>query len=373
MIIVSAFIISPYLFPKISQEPKEIEQEDIISYELKKSITKLSPILNVTVLDKDGNLKAQQIKEDDLIMANFLQFFTALLWDSNGATRTTTMYDNGGTLRTIYIYGDEVTFFNEFFTVDAGGYIGIGNGTTAPTRSDYSLESIQESIVVPSTPGYLSGLVAISASWSVTSNYSVSEVAFFEKWISSTDPYYFMIMRDTFTPISVVEGDQVFCSYNIWLNNTGFTDNFGKFLAGIFQNTQTDKTMSFTDVTGVNRTFYVYSDHLTAKNAQLNYATDSRIYFAMGENDTVGRTQYQLGAMIGSYVGASQPTHNNTAVILSASQTMPGTYDIDTAGLFVQWADTGSTPRIIMFWKLNFTAVSVYDGYTMTVAFRLLT
>ena len=386
MIIVSAFILSPYLFPKNNQEvidEKQVDDvEDIISYELKKSITKLSPILNITVLDKDGNIKSQQIKEDDLVLENFLKFFVALLWDPDYNHRHASLYDTGGTLRTFAIY-DSVCgspgwssgcyMFNKAVT-GAGGFIGIGNGTTAPTRQDYNLESQQETYIAISDPEYFGGLLSMSASWSVSSNYSVSEVVFVENWGSTANVRYDVaLLRDIFTPVSVVTGDQIFASYNIWLNNTGFTNNFGLFLQSLFEDGGVGRTFVMIDVGGTTRTFYNYFDYVnTATTFHWNYYT-GRVYIAVGENSSISRSNHELTDMVGSYIGVSQPTQNTSAVILSASQIMTGTYDIDVAGLFVKWADTSSGLRTVMFWALNFTSVSVYAGYTTTVSFRLLT
>ena len=82
---------------------------------------------------------------------------------------------------------------------------------------------------------------------------------------------------------------------------------------------------------------------------------------------------YNLPNMVGSYIGASQPTQNTSAVILSASQTMGASYNVSTAGLFVSWQTTGAGQYTFMFWALNFTTINAYAGYTITVAFKLIT
>lgn len=239
----------------------------------------ISTRLIAEAYDNNGNLKQRVEKNNDLIMDSFRNFLINWLFTSynSAGARTVALDDISDTSRTYNVRtNDGGTYANYFVdsstgTDSKGGYIGIGTGTTAPTVSDYNLESLYGS-KVQVTGGYptwtsASGDITITGTVSITSSVTITEGALFVRWLpsSGSTTYYTMMTRDTFTGIDVVNGDTFVLTIVINLSGE-FTDNLGSVLAGIFTYVADGGSVSKTllPCSGSSNTMYCYYPSNTA-------------------------------------------------------------------------------------------------------------
>ena len=97
-----------------------------------------------------------------------------------GTYATFSVVDVTGASRTVEAKRSiSYSLFNSTYSYDCGGYIGIGTGTTPPTRTDYRLES--EVARLPASATFADGgdVVAVSATFTLTSDVYVTEVGLY--------------------------------------------------------------------------------------------------------------------------------------------------------------------------------------------------
>lgn len=256
---------------------------------------KMTPSLNISVYNSDGILKATRLKEDDLLLDNFRNFFIAFF--DSATSKTVDLKDTSNTARTIVVHKTSSTTTNTWSdsasgSTTKGGIMGIGSGTNAPTQTDYALQTIYGSLAdVPNTyPTWdvATGNVTIQKSFAITGTITITEAVLGVRWIpsSGTTSYDIMMFRDTFTGISCVNGDTVVVTYKINLS-VSYNRNFGILLSNIFYNvadagTKQDTLYSIT-ATPISMIFYYYT---SATTGIFNCGGAYAVYIAHGTGST---------------------------------------------------------------------------------------
>lgn len=181
----------------------------------------------VTVRGPDGKVKAQgSSKPNNLILDNFGTWLAAFIQAITEATRTITLTDDGGTSRTVYIYGETAYLFNyPDGAVDIGTQLRVGSGSTAPARDDYAIEtafatSPESTYFDTGTGSYAAGAISLSGSITAGGSGTIREVGLFGYWtaVAAGTRYRFMLFHDALSPaVSFSAGDIIGVSYSITL------------------------------------------------------------------------------------------------------------------------------------------------------------
>jgi hypothetical protein len=169
-------------------------------------------------------------KENDLVLRNLVRILYALFanyMDSGGPSITVT--DTGGSARTGYLWDGSATYARSQLgwvnqgdlAVDTTGIV-IGTGTTAPSRVDYALQA-----KIPHGTGtgqiyYNRQTYELLTDYSFRlnreftnagSDLNVAEAGLIYTTGISGTMYALMLLRDTFTPISVTAGNGIRVRY----------------------------------------------------------------------------------------------------------------------------------------------------------------
>ncbi len=370
--IIALLLSSTILFQVLGRN--EDNTEINLYNKINSDINKISPTLSVEVRDSDGNLKSSFVKEDDLILDNFINF-TAGIFSSDG-TNTVYMYmeDLSGIQRTFYAYHSSAGW-SLTTTGTRGGLIGIGSGETAATRDDYVLESQKQNYMAVSTPSYSSGNITFTSTFSVTSGYNLSESVVVITFNDSGNVgRNVTVFRDTFANITVVAEDTVVITYTISLNDTGFTNGFGNFLTALFKRVVSGDYLSFTatNIAGTSKSFWSWT---VATGSSFIFRKDASVYtkIAMGSSATAtSRTHYDVQTQVGSDTAISTPSKNSSSVTIATSLVSPSAQTIQEASYMVTWeALSTSDFQTIMLWRDTFTGVAVPAGGTITIVFTV--
>ncbi len=185
------------------------------------------------ILDKDeikgvGGSTLMKTKDgkivSNLILDNFGVWLAAIFRKNVGGNLAITMPDDGGVIRNVHIYNLSPLFNSGLG--NSGSALKVGSGTTAPTRSDFEIET--DFVASPenldfalgSSPTYFSGpgnfqsAGSIIAGGSGTVNESVHELIFNAQAVQRT----FTIFRDIITPAQAfLAGQTIALSYTIQL------------------------------------------------------------------------------------------------------------------------------------------------------------
>jgi hypothetical protein len=204
---------------------------------------KISTTLTGIVRDIDGNIKYQFIKEDDLITKQFIDFTSVFF---SGVTQTAdvsvVLKNDANTDKTFTIWSESSTITAKYSdsatgTSRKGGLIGIGTGTTAPARTNYALETKVESYAdITTVPVWdtSTGIVSATANIAITGSRTITEACIGVRWIDTASSEQVIIFaHDTFAGVSVVNTDVFSLTYAFTLSS-GFTNNMGIWLVGLF-------------------------------------------------------------------------------------------------------------------------------------------
>jgi hypothetical protein len=119
--------------------------------------------------------------------------------DAKGATSSFTVVDVTGTSRTIYAkYPVSTVLLNTTYNYDSGCYIGIGTGTTPPTKQDYKLASEVTRAAAGATYADGATSFSVSATFSLSSDTQITEVGLF--WREGQNGYIFLLDRTLLDP-----------------------------------------------------------------------------------------------------------------------------------------------------------------------------
>ena len=116
----------------------------------------------------------------------------------------------------------------------AGGYIGIGTGTTPVARTDYKLQTQVGSWTADDTPTISGDSIIVAAGITLTSGATVSEAGLALEGVENGGSYsynfMFLIFHDTFTGFAVSADQTVQVQYTLNLPS-GTNNNFIGYLA----------------------------------------------------------------------------------------------------------------------------------------------
>lgn len=177
--------------------------------------------LKVRACDAEGNVTAEECKENDLFLWNW-GVFIAQIFKMQFQYYDPTVYqftDIGGTTRNTSattLYGYNSGQWNDTARVQ------IGSGTNAPSITDYALQQFIAE-VIPNLPDVVvSGntlKVVFAATFPFADATTVAETGI-KMGDCLVDGYTFLITRDTFTPVTVSAGGSLSLQYELWFNAT---------------------------------------------------------------------------------------------------------------------------------------------------------
>lgn len=177
--------------------------------------------LKVKAFDTEGNITAEECKENDLFLWNWgvfiAQFFKMQFQYSDPTVYQFT--DINGTVRNTSATG--MCGYNSGQWNDTSR-VQIGSGTNAPSITDYNLQQFIAE-VIPNLPDVVvSGntlKVVFAATFPFSSETTVAETGI-KMGDCLVDGYPFLITRDTFTPVTVSAGGSLSLQYELWFNAT---------------------------------------------------------------------------------------------------------------------------------------------------------
>ncbi len=175
--------------------------------------------------DKDGKIVS------NLILDQFGLWLTGIFARESTATKDTSIKDSGGTNRTVRVKTVDASAAGLFNARNVANFNGIqiqiGSGTTAPARTDFTLETafgtLPESIgfIAPSDPVYNSSLgnFKYNASISAGGSGTVNESILSGKWDDVGNVVrVFVLFRDIISPgQSFVAGQTIALEYTVQL------------------------------------------------------------------------------------------------------------------------------------------------------------
>lgn len=332
---------------------------------------KISTKLIAEAYDSNGNLKQKVEKDNDLIMNNFRNFLIYSLFYPyyDVLSPTFSLYDTTNTSKTLISKCWQSSSLDyQYRWVDSasgsdpkGGYIGIGDGTTAPTVIDYDLESIvgSKTAVTGAYPTWNSGTgdITIVSTIPITGSYNITEGALFTRWLTqaSATTYYFMITRDTFDAIAVENGDTFVLT--IILNLSGeFTNNMGNFLASVFKYVADGNNIQFSctrnDGATVS-TMYCYTSagsRSYAVHEYTRYSTTKSSWVRMGASgNAVSRTSYTLSnpLEVGVPPDSPYPTISSDDIVISVDIYCNEDVSIREVGFYTEWDFTEANSYLL--------------------------
>jgi hypothetical protein len=330
---------------------------------------------------RDGVLVGERVKDDDLLVWNFLNLTQALFYWPNDATYDAGFWPSGE--------AEEVPF--KVWNETAGGTIwdtseqylegramcDYGEGTTAPTRDDYHMEdpfAVEDLYEV-----YELGTDSITLTFIYTSDgsYDWSEVGLNKRtysydWDDCLRVFY---CRDTFTPIAVVASDSLVVNYRFTFA-TGYTSNVLKLLLYFFIGgaTDTDTTMSLTDSSGTARTVRLYTDD-PDDEAFAYHVEDTFnggwITIADSTSGIPSRSAYHLsGSTVTTQSTSYVDGDPNYDVTVFSTIVPSSALTVRAAGSFMYYAYVGGNAYFLM-WALTHTAVYVAANTPVQATFTL--
>jgi hypothetical protein len=366
-------------------DPEPVSKGVVISDLVTDNVNKINTHLTVRVYDSEGNLKDSRYKPDDLILNNFKNILIRWLWaNTTDIDSYAYPHDLTNVERTLMVRmdsSDTLASFRDSIsdTEHKGAHIGIGTGTTSPIGSNYCLESQHGSwTAISQAPLWNStqGNVTITSSIACTSSVSISEAVLMVQWVDTGSTVrQFALCRDTFTPISVINGDSVAVAYSICLDDTGFTDNFGKALSMML-----DYATDGTDgLLGSSLDLY---DHLgsprdlrsfgfsSIDNTIANFPGGSLQQEVWIGNSTVtpARNQYTLSHPIESPVGLTYVQTLSGDLVIQADAYCQNSNTVTEAGFFMRLTDDNYNFMMI---RDTFSGVSVDAGHFINIRFEL--
>jgi hypothetical protein len=190
----------------------------------------LGAMLDWKVTDpKTGKITLEGTKKSESFLQQFLQLLMALFLNASAEDKVTNVRDTGNSVRAINIGYN--TYFNRIFLSDAiAGVVDIGiiigTGSTAPTITDYVIETI-----IPHATMNYSAMNfahptadATTSQFTMTRNFSnvsggdvtVNEVGLYSQAYEDATVRYFMVIRDVIAAgITVPNGQTLTINYRL--------------------------------------------------------------------------------------------------------------------------------------------------------------
>ncbi|MDA4122814.1 MAG: hypothetical protein OK456_06510 [Thaumarchaeota archaeon] len=237
----------------------------------------LSAQLSVKVYNH-GTLVGSATVNGDLVMNNFMNWLQGwMVYETpSGAASTFVMTDTSGTARMLYGRDSSSTTATCTWACEntvppyAGGYIGVGTGTTAPARTDSKLgalypagETYTQALVPVQPPTYdpSTGNIVFGGAIIAGGSATISEAGYFENWYLTGFAVWdtFMMFHDTFAGIAVSAGNTISVQYTVQLGSVAYNNNLGILLTAIFANTLgAPSSVKLTATTGAPVSVAVY-------------------------------------------------------------------------------------------------------------------
>jgi hypothetical protein len=144
--------------------------------------------------------KKQELCPNDLGTDWFGRMMAALFKnDGKGATTSFTFVDVTGTSRSRYTkYHSGAGMINETSNYDCGSYIGIGTGTTTPTKQDYRLANEVARTAAGATYADGGTSFSVSATFSLSNDTQITEVGLY--WKDGASGYIWLLDRTLLSP-----------------------------------------------------------------------------------------------------------------------------------------------------------------------------
>jgi len=358
---------------------KQAEDTLVISHDIDLG-SAFDTILDVTVTDKDGTVKATRQKVGDLVLTNFAYIIGGVF--KNPAAL-------GGSVEAItgvkQSTGSSVYPTLKSTTTTSGGiwglyptsyyrrtYLAVGTGTNTPSVSDYVLQTEVESKTMIAADGsYASGNVTFYGAVTMTASRTITEAGIYA-YMYIGSGIYILLLRDTFAGISVVSTDTVTVSYTLMIS-AGFTNNFGTLLAAFFPRYATSTmTAQFQDTAGSSFTTNTIGDAVNNCLFDTN-AAGPWACARIGTSSTApSLSDYELVSPVESAVIAAEPI-TEASINFSVSSTIQVTADrtLYEAGFYTRGKDSSGSDRLIMLIRDTFDATLVSNGRQVTVIFKV--
>ncbi len=284
------------------------------------------------------------------------------------------------------MYGFYVSYQSDAY---AGGYIGIGTGTTPVARTDYKLQTQVGSWTADNTPTISGDSIIVAAGITLTSGATVSEAGLALEGVENGGSYsynfMFLIFHDTFTGFAVSADQTVQVQYTLNLPS-GTNNNFIGYLASSLENVgaYSNSPTSYILGTWTNEAGTTLSDSSTLfwgyfySSCGFIMCTDVASYIDNAQiqvgtsNTAVTPSDYKLNAQVGSEVQTvtwTEDTTTNYRDIYSNTITLSSTTTIQEIGFFLVGYESGSPPStsdaFLMFHNV-ITPVSIPGGNAIT-------
>jgi hypothetical protein len=183
-------------------------------------------MIEIIVTDKSGrvierreinrDLFEEYLRREEASRDYSTRWFVRMLfylfkYTTKSGTDQAPVTDTTGTARNIrmkYPTGDVI--FNCTYSADVGFYIGVGTGTTPPTRDDYKMENKIAEGVASASVTEDAGIITLTAGFTWATDMTISEIGL--EWyvnFSSASPYNCRVLCDRTvlnTPITVPAG-----------------------------------------------------------------------------------------------------------------------------------------------------------------------
>jgi hypothetical protein len=340
-------------------------------------------------------------QNDDMVMNNFMNFLSSWLTyeGSSSAASTFTMVDTTGTTDTVVGRESANTYTGCTWACEisaqpyAGGYIAVGTGTTAVTRTDHKLTTPYQgfSTVTPPTYDPTTGDIVFGVGIIAGTAASISEVGFFENWYTSGNQWaYFLMFHDTFSAIAVSPGNTISVQYTVQLASTAYNNNFGVLLAAILANsfgTQTYVMLTPTSGTAQSITVYspavnqgIYNDYVSAPRADLGAGStgaDSAIRVGTGSastcpsNSAAGFAQSRSAVNLCNPVLQYQPVNS---YVFSPYVAVTAVIPVVTATSFTEagyFQSFGSSTYTFLLIRNTFSSLAIPADSSITATYEL--
>lgn len=353
--------------------------------------------LNVTATSPNGEKIASTYQPHDLILNNFIDFFSALFQSETASgVNTFQMTDNTDTSRYFSFSpggdtcgGSDNGLLCTSSGIDTGGEVGIGTSATAPARTDYNLGAINGVLTAVSFPSWdgANENLTIAGSVTTTAAGTIQEAGYFLYLHycgtsttcsigASSDNTPVMMMHDTFTGISVGIGDIIALSYTIHFPSD-FTNNFGYLMEALFANSGGGNIKTSTNPTtegGSSLAISTYSNSLTGLTelASISAAStsDPSILVTVGTGNTApAATDYKLVSPVTGYGGVIGTSVTPNATI-TGSITLGSATNVTEWGIYFQNGE-GTLSYWILVYRTTNSAVPVAKDQGVTVGLAI--
>jgi hypothetical protein len=350
---------------------------------------KITVNLQIIVADANGIVKQSMSLPNDPFTDNFRSLFSGVFTEHNGAEVTTNltsfystpMYISVKTPMEAYTGGGSSDAYSFSCPVNSatGGKIGIGNGTSPANVADYNLENQIGSWTSVSSPIYTNGQIIFSSAIGISNDVNISEsgvalLVFAGNVYVGSEPA--LVLHDTFTALPATNGDTVTVTYTIQLLNTGFTDNFGQIIAGIFRykTPGTDWYITLTDISGTSKNAYLGRSHsgYWLFSTHSGAANNTGIEVGIG-NGALNRSSYNLTTSINTLMSNSNPVYSssgiNGTITFSTTLVFSANYNLTEAGFFMKGVDTSDGTFTYMLWRSIFVEYEYSSDDPLTVTY----